>query len=168
MERLRKFIPLLITFLIFLLVEFFYSPEREFINDPLPSETSEVPTVKVVRIVDGDTIEIESGEKVRFIGIDSPEISGGIECHGKEAKEYLNNFLEGKEIKMVKDVSETDRYGRLLRFVYLGDTFVNKKIVEDGYARVSTFPPDVKFQEIFLEAQESARKAGSGLWSECF
>jgi micrococcal nuclease len=168
MVRVRRFIPLLITFIIFLGVEFFYSPNVDiFQKSPTISEEA-LPKVKVTRVIDGDTIEIESGEKVRFIGIDTPEISGRTDCYGNESKEYLKNFLDGKEIKLEKDVSEKDKYGRLLRFVYLEDVLVNKKIVEDGYARVSTFPPDVKFQDMFLEAQESARNGRLGLWSQCF
>lgn len=128
-------------------------------------------TSTVRRVVDGDTIEIVSGEKVRYIGINTPESVDPrrpVQCFGREAGEYNRRLVDEQEIVLKKDVSETDKYGRLLRYVYLLDgTFVNLKLVEDGYARADTFPPDVKFSKEFAAADRAAREAKVGLWSAC-
>jgi micrococcal nuclease len=122
------------------------------------------------RAVDGDTIEVEiEGEsyKVRYIGIDTPELhhpTKPVGYYAQEAYEKNRELVEGKTVFLEKDVSETDRYGRLLRYVYVGDVFVNAYLVQQGYAQVSTYPPDVKYQERFLELQREAREAGRGLW----
>ena len=82
----------------------------------------------VIRVVDGDTIEIEGGQKVRYIGIDTPETvdpSRPVGCYGKEASDKNKELVEGKIVRLEKDISETDRYGRLLRYIYVGDIFVN-------------------------------------------
>jgi hypothetical protein len=74
--------------------------------------------------------------------------------------------VEGEQVILVKDVSETGRYGRLLRYVYLEDgTFVNAELVRQGYAVIATFPPDVRHQALFLELEREAREAGRGLWA---
>jgi micrococcal nuclease len=123
-----------------------------------------------VRVVDGDTIDVEiEGEthKVRYIGIDTPELYHPTKApdeYAQEAYEKNRELVEGKTVYLEKDVSETDRYGRLLRYVYVGDTFVNAYLVQHGYAQVSTYPPDVKYYERFLELQREAREAGRGFW----
>jgi micrococcal nuclease len=123
---------------------------------------------RVTKIVDGDTIHVDGDIKVRYIGIDTPETkhpTKGLEPFGREATEANRRLVMGKRVLLVKDVSETDRYGRLLRYVFLEDgTFVNLKLVEDGFARVSTYPPDVRFADLFLEAERKAREGGRGLW----
>ena len=125
---------------------------------------------QIVRVIDGDTIEVEiegKSYKVRYIGIDTPELhhpEKPVEYYAQEAYEKNRELVEGKTVFLEKDVSETDRYGRLLRYVYVGDTFVNAYLVQQGYAQVSTYPPDVKYQERFLELQREARKAQRGLW----
>lgn len=126
--------------------------------------------VKVTRVIDGDTIEIEGGQKVRYIGIDTPETvhpDKSIQCFGNEASDKNKELVEGKSIRLEKDVSETDKYGRLLRYVYLDSTFVNKFLVEEGYAYSSTYPPDVKYQETLNAAQQQAQLSKKGLWSSC-
>ncbi len=144
------------------------------------STTSAVPdrqSVKVVRVVDGDTIEIEGGQKIRYIGINTPETvhpTKPVECFGHEASDANRKLVEGKTVKLEKDVSETDKYGRLLRYVYLksdqagqADVFVNDYLVRQGYAQVDTFPPDVKYQQQFLDAQKEALENNRGLWASC-
>lgn len=131
----------------------------------------------VNRVIDGDTMELSSGEKVRLIGINTPEThhpTRGVECFGKQAEAYTRQLLEGHQVRLEKDVSETDKYGRLLRLVYLvpestnaAELFVNKYLVEEGFALVDTFPPDVKYKDVFLEAQRTAREQNKGLWSAC-
>lgn len=75
--------------------------------------------------------------------------------------------MEGKSVRLGIDVSETDRYGRLLRYVFVDDQFISEILVREGYANTATFPPDVKYQELFLEAEREARENNRGLWSIC-
>lgn len=140
--------------------------------DETPTRPPGLTEASATRVIDGDTIEVEiEGEsyKVRYIGIDTPELhhpTKPVEYFAQEAYEKNRELVEGKTVFLEKDVSETDRYGRLLRYVYVGDTFVNAYLVQQGYALVSTYPPDVKYQERFLELQREAREAGRGLWAE--
>ncbi|GIW62292.1 MAG: hypothetical protein KatS3mg090_1002 [Patescibacteria group bacterium] len=122
---------------------------------------------KVVEVIDGDTIVLENGEKVRYIGIDTPELNterGDPECFALEAKKANERLVLGKKVKLEKDVSERDKYGRLLRYVYVEDIFVNEYLVREGYAKAVSFPPDVKYQERFLQAERQAREKNKGLW----
>lgn len=141
------------------------SPQPTHTVDSNASET-----FLVTKVVDGDTIQLEGGKTVRYIGIDTPETVDPrktIQCFGSEATKKNRELVEDKRVRLEKDISETDRYGRLLRYVYVGDTFVNDYLVRQGYAYVSTFPPDVKYQEQFLDAQHEARENSRGLWSLC-
>lgn len=121
---------------------------------------------EVTRIIDGDTIEVDiNGQsyRVRYIGMDTPERG---RPYFDEATEANRALVAGQTVYLVKDVSDTDRYGRLLRYVYLADgTFVNAQLVEDGYAQVASFPPDVAQIDYFLELQRAARDAQLGLWA---
>lgn len=122
-------------------------------------------SVTVTRIIDGDTIEVNIGGRlydVRYIGVDTPEPN---QPFGHEAAEKNAELLSGNRITLEKDVSETDRYGRLLRYVYADGIFVNAELVRQGYAQVATYPPDVKFQNHFLELQREAQESGKGLWA---
>lgn len=124
---------------------------------------------KVIRVIDGDTIKIEGDEVVRYIGIDTPETvhpSKPVQCYGKEASDKNREMVEGKEVKLEKDVSETDKYGRLLRYVWLDGMLVNEYLVREGYAQSSSYPPDVKYQDKFIEAQRLAREERKGLWGD--
>lgn len=140
---------------------------------PTPTVTSipqEKQKVKVVRVIDGDTIEIEGGMKVRYIGVNTPELHDPrkpIECFGEVANNENKKLVEGKEIFIQKDISETDKYKRLLRYVWIGDIFVNDYLVRQGFAQVSTYPPDVRYTPQFLEAQAEAKNNNRGLWKEC-
>lgn len=136
---------------------------------PINSLKEEGDELRVARVVDGDTIELVNGKRVRYIGIDTPETvhpTVGIECYGKEASNKNKELVEGKVVRLEKDVSETDRYGRLLRYVYVGDIFVNDYLVRQGYAESSSYPPDIKYQNRFLEAEREARNGSRGLWGE--
>lgn len=126
---------------------------------------------RVVSVVDGDTIKVEFGGAqytIRLIGINTPETvhpSKPVEWMGPEASEANKRLVEGQVVYLEKDVSETDRYGRLLRYVYLVDgLFVNAELVRLGYAQVSTYPPDVRYTDLFLEMQQEARESERGLW----
>jgi len=144
-------------------------------NTPPPTAT---PTpafqrveAQVMEVVDGDTIKVEvdgTVYPVHYIGIDCPETvhpSEPIQWMGPEAYDCNRRLVEGKTVYLEKDVSETDQYGRLLCYVFLADgTFVNAELVRLGYAQVSTDPPDVRYQDLFLEMQQEARDSGVGLW----
>ncbi len=124
---------------------------------------------KVTNVVDGDTIKLDNGKVVRYIGIDTPETvhpSKPVQCFGKEASAKNKELVEGKEVTLVKDVSETDKYGRILRYVYVGDIFINDYLVRNGYANSSSYPPDIKYQEQFRKAEEEARNNKRGLWAD--
>jgi micrococcal nuclease len=129
-------------------------------------------TVQVVRVIDGDTIQVccVFGDRVtvRYVGVDTPEIHHpmkGVERAGKEASEANRKLVDGKTVRLEFDVQQVDRYNRLLAYVFLEEgTFVNAWRVENGYAVVMTIPPNVKHQELFLKLQREAREAGRGLW----
>lgn len=122
----------------------------------------------VDRVIDGDTIELSTGERVRYIGIDTPETvhpSKPVEYYGKEASEFNKRLVEGKQVRLEFDIQLTDKYGRTLAYVYLMDgTFVNAELVKQGYARVSTYPPNVKHTDEFLSLEREARGGRRGLW----
>jgi micrococcal nuclease len=136
----------------------------------LISSPQSTASAKVVRVIDGDTIELENGEKVRYIGVNTPELhhpQKGKECFGQEAYEKNKSLVEGKVVTLQKDVSETDRYGRLLRYVWIDTTLVNESLVLEGYAFSSSYPPDISLQKFLNAAQERARENKVGLWSGC-
>lgn len=136
----------------------------------LGEKASSESAIIVVKVIDGDTIEVEGKKKVRYIGINTPELHDPrkkVECFGKEAAIMNSDLVEGKEVRLEKDISETDRYGRLLRYVYIGDLFVNDYLIRQGYAYVSSYPPDVKFAQQFKEAEKEARENNRGLWNSC-
>lgn len=135
-----------------------------------PRGTNDEMTVLVTRVIDGDTIEIEGGAHVRYIGMDTPETVDPrmpIQCFGLEASAKNKELVEGKTVRLEKDVSETDHYGRRLYYVFVGDTMVNLLLVKEGYAHAATFPPDVKYHRQFLEAEREAREQKRGLWASC-
>ena len=126
--------------------------------------------VLVDRVVDGDTIELSDGRKVRYIGIDTPETKDPrkeIQCFGEEASAYNRDLVEGKVVAIEADVADKDQYDRLLRYVWLEDEMINKKLVAEGYAYASSYPPNVKYQTQFKLAQQQAREQNLGLWAEC-
>ena len=122
-------------------------------------------TARVIQVIDGDTITIEGGYRVRYIGIDTPEIRPVPEVFAIEAWQVNRNIVEGKEVHLERDVSQTDRYGRLLRYVFVDDTFVNAELVRRGLARAKAYPPDTKYQDLLARMEAEAREAGRGIWS---
>ena len=124
----------------------------------------------MVRIIDGDTIHVQVGtriEKVRYIGVDTPEVRHphkGEEPGGREAAALNRALVEARPVRLETDVQTHDRHGRLLAYVWVGETMVNAELVRRGYAHVLTVPPNVRHQSLFLELQRQAREAGRGLW----
>ena len=124
-------------------------------------------------VTDGDTIRVKIGGveyRVRYTGIDTTEIGDTPEPFSLEARTANSELLGEREIILEKDVSETDRFGRLLRYVWVrgdggGWTLVNLELLRAGLARVVTFPPDVKYHDsLFRPAEREAREAGLGIW----
>ncbi|PYN89871.1 MAG: hypothetical protein DMD87_04060 [Candidatus Rokuibacteriota bacterium] len=124
----------------------------------------------VVRVVDGDTIYVQLAdrlEKIRYIGVDTPEIrhpTRGEEPGGREAAAANRRLVDGRQVRLELDVRVRDRYGRLLAYVWVGDTMVNAELVRQGYAHVMTVPPNVRYQHLLVKLQREARENGRGLW----
>ena len=116
----------------------------------------------VTNVIDGDTLEIETGENVRLLGINSPETN---EHYYREAKDYLAKLVEGKNVKLEKSSEDKDRYGRLLRYVFVGENFVNVDMIKEGYATVYIVNPDEKYYLEFKEAEKEAKEKNLGLWN---
>lgn len=139
--------------------------------------------ILVRRVVDGDTLQLESGERVRLIGIDTPEMHDSdklrrdstrtkqeintIKGLGKKAYQFTQGLVEGRYVSLEFDVEKYDKYDRLLAYVFLKDgTFVNAKIIEEGYASLMSIPPNVKYADLFLKLYREARENQRGLWKE--
>ena len=120
--------------------------------------------VRVIRVVDGDTIVVSGGRRVRYIGIDTPEVSGNREFFGPEATDYNRALVEGRTISMVKDVSEEDRFGRLLRFVYADGILVNAELVREGFAWATAYEPDTSYAGCFAALEREAMDQRRGMW----
>ena len=124
----------------------------------------------VIEVIDGDTIKIDGNMKVRLIGIDAPE---GNECYYEEAKDELTRLVQGKYVRLEKDIDSVDGLGRLLRYVYLpgedlteDDIFVNGHLLRRGYAQTLSFPPNKRYNMLFVKAREQALIQRKGLWSD--
>lgn len=135
---------------------------------PLPGVTTggDVPsggeTATVTQIIDGDTIDVSmNGQtyRVRYIGMNTPERDEA--CYS-EARQANALFVQGQTVRLVRDVSEIDQYGRLLRYIYVGDLFVNRALVEQGYAEVVSYPPDTAQFDNFKRLEDEARAANRG------
>jgi len=131
---------------------------------------TQLETFKVTRVIDGDTIEIKGGERVRYIGIDTPETIDPrkpIQCFGVEASKKNKELVGGKTVRLEKDITNRDKYNRLLRYVYVGNVFINLELVKQGFAYSYPYPPDIKYQDQFIKAQQEAQKTKQGLWNAC-
>jgi micrococcal nuclease len=139
--------------------------------------------IRVERVVDGDTLRLENGERVRLIGIDTPEMHESdklyrdsqktgqdvkvIQALGQRAYNFTRDLVEGKRVRLEFDVEKRDKYQRLLAYIYLKDgTFVNAEIVKHGYASLMTYPPNIKYVDTFKQLYQEARKNNRGLWKE--
>lgn len=138
--------------------------------------------ILIKRVIDGDTLQLETGERVRLIGIDTPEMHESDKLHrdsqrtkqdvstiqglGRRAYEFTRKLAEGRRVSLEFDVEKYDKYGRLLAYVYLktDGTFVNAEIIKQGYASIMTIPPNVKYADLFLKLYQEARKYKRGLW----
>ena len=140
---------------------------------PSPAALTEAQMGNVTYVTDGDTIKVNvSGTiyTVRYIGIDTPETKQPgkpVECFGPQADAFNRMKVLGKTVRLEKDTSETDRYGRLLRYVYVGNDMVNEVLVREGYAIAKAYPPDTRNQIRFEQAETQAKAENKGLWNAC-
>ena len=123
-------------------------------------------TVTVTRVIDGDTVDVGTGQRVRYIGIDAPEVHPVMEACGIEARETNRMLVEGKKVRLERDVSDKDKYGRLLRYVYVDDVLINAELVRLGLAEARAYPPDTRYQDLLEQLEKEAREAGRGMWAK--
>ncbi len=133
---------------------------------PLIACISPPETAVVTRVIDGDTVVIDTGQRVRYIGIDTPEVYPQPEAGGMEAWQANRKLVEGKKVRLERDVSDTDKYGRLLRYVYVNDTLVNAELVRLGLAEARAYPPDTEYQDLLEQLETEARQVGRGMWAK--
>ena len=126
-------------------------------GNPTTEETS---IAIVSRVIDGDTIELKNGERVRLLGINAPEIG---QPFYKEAKNRLKEFIDGKTVTLEDDVKDKDQNGRLLRYIYIDDTFVNLELLREGYANLYVIPPNTKHETELRNAWKECLKRGANL-----
>jgi micrococcal nuclease len=130
---------------------------------------------RVARVVDGDTIDVIAGGarvRVRYIGVDTPETrhpAKAVQCYGQAASAFNERLVGGQRVRLVRDVEERDRYGRLLAYVYRArdGLFVNAELARLGYAQPLAIGPDTRYARRFARLAREARHAGRGLWSAC-
>ena len=172
----RRYLVRYISLCLIILSLALNSCRKQESTQPISNPNPEYSFNLVKRVIDGDTIELDNGIKIRYIGIDTPETKHPrkpVQYFGKEASEANKQLVLGKKVRLEYDVQKIDKYGRTLAYVYLpirdaqgkeDEIFVNAWLVENGFARVSTYPPDVKYQERFLELERKAREGKKGLW----
>jgi micrococcal nuclease len=138
-------------------------------GDPLDGSDCGPTRALVVRVIDGDTVELEGGERLRYLMVDTPEISGGSpECYGPEAAEFNRQLVEAKEVTIRYDVECTDRYDRLLGYVEIDGRSVNRLLVERGLACVLRIPPNgEEVADEFASLEAAARARMVGMWGSC-
>ena len=128
--------------------------------------------IKVIDVIDGDTIKLANGKLLRYIGLDTPELrikKGGKFIYSpqpfsKEATEFNQKLVANKFITVEFDVERVDRYGRLLGYCFVDDTFVNARLIEEGFATLYTWPPNIKYVDLLVNSQKKARQEKKGLW----
>lgn len=174
--KLRRFLPHVVF--IILVAAFVLLNQAGLKSDFKQNKTIQPSgeTAKVVKVIDGDTLEVSLNnkiERIRLIGIDSPEVLDErkpVQCFGKEASNKAGKVVTGKTIVLESDPTQEnmDEYGRLLRYVFLDDLNFNKLMVSEGYAHEYTFKGNIyKYQSEFVQAEKEARDADKGLWSQC-
>lgn len=136
------------------------------------SKPADYSHIRVTEVIDGDTVRLADGRLLRYIGVDTPEMRVkkqnrfiySPQPYALEAKKLNSKLVEGQYIKIEFDVEKTDVYGRLLGYCFVGNTFVNAKLAEEGFAVLCTIPPNVKYADIFVRSQKDARENKRGLW----
>jgi len=137
------------------------APAQPAPQGPPPKEIE----AQVKKVRDGDTVELINGQLVRYIGLDAPELNSS--CIGNQPRDRNRELVEGKTVKLVRDSSEIDKYGRMLRYVYTEDgTFVNDVLLKEGLASLMLIAPDKEFADQFENSVREAESEKRGLWSE--
>ena len=125
--------------------------------------------VEVATVFDGDTFQTTESEKVRLLGINTPEIAHGKEPGqplGKKAKQRLQQLISGKTVRMQMDIDQKDKYGRSLAHIFLRNgTWINEQLLREGMAHVYTFAPNFRWSAALLRSEAEARSAKRGIWS---
>lgn len=134
------------------------------LNDSLDSSHTVRETVRVKRVIDGDTVELKNGDRLRLLGIDAPEQGT---CYAKEAADVLASFVEDTDLQLEQGSLDKDQYGRRLGYLYSGSLFVNYELVRMGAVIAKPFPPDVLYEDLFVGEQGRAKAAHRGLWGLC-
>ena len=137
----------------------------------LPNSNKEY---RVKQVIDGDTIELDGGERVRYLGLDTPETRKrqgetwvyAPQPYAEKAKEFNRQLVEGRFIRLEFDIQKRDKYNRLLAYCFVGDTFVNARILEEGLALLYTSSPNVKYVDLLVKKQQEARQNNRGIWGE--
>lgn len=149
---MRKVHVLLVILFIFLATSPLHSKENEYM---------------VKKVIDGDTIQLENGEIVRYLGIDAPEIKkSGSDFFARESLRQNRRLVDKKKVRLEFDVEKRDQYGRLLAYVFVKKLFVNSELVKLGYAKANVRPPNLKYKDIIIANQQAAMKQERGLWQE--
>ena len=152
-----------------------YGPSFDILdlNESTPLDSSLALEGVVQRVIDGDTIELDNGMRVRYIGVDTPELRRRINGQwtyrpqrlAEEAREFNQRLVEGKRVRLEYDEEHIDRYQRELAYIYVGDLFVNAELIRSGYARVVLHPPNLKYSTLFLRLQQEAKNQQKGVWA---
>ncbi len=181
--------PLVTMFALCIVVLLFKVPLRTYLSDPLSVDhesyvyklppDAKVQKTHVTVVSDGDTITIQGGQRVRFLNIDTPELSHPAqhireECYGREATARLSQLIANRDVFLVSDSKDTDKYKRLLRYVFVplegrpGEYLnTNAYMVGEGYARVFVLESDNRYKDDFVELEKVAKDAKKGLWGAC-
>ncbi len=123
----------------------------------------------VKKVIDGDTIELDSGETVRYLGIDAPEMykkEGGTEFYARDATRANRRLVFMKKVRLEFDVEKKDHYGRVLAYVFVKDQFINGELVKQGFAKAHVKPPNTKYRDLLVGYQQKAMEQEKGLWQE--
>ena len=141
------------------------------INTTLPSTNTTLVSARVNNVIDGDTIDVvfedNSTSRVRLIGVDTPELSSTnsvIISQAKKAKQFTYEQLFNANVELEYDIEKTDKYGRLLAYVWINNSLFNNMLVKNGYAYISTYPPNIKYVDTFTSSQSYAQEKCLGLW----
>ena len=128
---------------------------------------SNTDSIVVVKVFDGDTIELSDGREIRYIGLDAPETGGyrPAEYYGEQARELNSDLVLGKRVSVVTDIDATDVYGRTLAYVFVDDLFVNEALIRAGAALARPYPPNLSYQDRFCAAMKQARIEKRGMWA---
>ena len=121
----------------------------------------------VLRVIDGDTVELTSGDRVRYLGIDAPELFGDPECGAAIAASVNTRLVEGKPVQLLAGPEDRDRFGRLLRYVFSEGVFINAELAREGLVRAQSFDAEERFHQVIVQLQQSARETKRGLWEVC-